>query len=229
MNRRVECAAALLCATAAPLSAQFSGRLGGQLEAWVDQVSGYNSRVVADLTGGWHAGHIRLDAYYGFRYWTTANAPTFLNAEAGRSLERVHGGTATYAVGKCRAGVWIGRRAILMLGVEEVWGQTIGYYDGFAPLLGCGIGPVTVEAHGPLIRYQPLTLPWPLYETTLRVQRGVVRVEAYGSFGGPQPVTYDLHVEVGRSLRAGVSAGQLAAPAPGERLGRVAVSVSVGP
>src|SRR5256885_929658 len=104
MNRRVECAAALLCATAAPLSAQFSGRLSGQLEAWVDQVSGYNSRVVADLTGGWHAGHIRLDAYYGFRYWTTANAPTFLNAEAGRSLERVHGGTATYAVGKCRAG-----------------------------------------------------------------------------------------------------------------------------
>jgi len=41
-------------------------------------------------------------------------------------------------------------------------------------------------------------------------------------------VTYDLHLEVGRSLRAGVSAGQLAAPAPGERLGRVAVSVSVG-
>jgi len=87
---------------------------------------------------------------------------------------------------------------------------------------------VTVEAHGPLERYQPLTLPWPLYEATVRFQRGVWRVEAYSSIGGPQPRAYDLHVEVGKTLRAGVYAGRLAAPVPGDRITRVAVAVSVG-
>src|SRR2546421_2587900 len=126
MNRRVECAAALLCATAAPLAAQVSGRVGGRLEAWVDQVSGYNSRVVADLMGGWHAGHVRLEAYYGFRYWTAANAPTFLNAEAGRSLERVHGGTATYTAGEGPRRVSVGRRANPTHCVAGGWGGAIG-------------------------------------------------------------------------------------------------------
>ena len=72
---------------------------------------------------------------------------------------------------------------------------------------------MTVEAHGPLERYQPLTLPWPLYEATVRYQKGVWRVEAYSSIGGPQPQAYDLHVEVGKTLRAGVYAGRLADPA----------------
>ena len=87
---------------------------------------------------------------------------------------------------------------------------------------------MTVEAHGPLERYQPLTLPWPLYEATVRYQKGVWRVEAYSSIGGPQAQAYDLHVEVGKTLRAGVYAGRLAAPVPRDRITRVAVAVSVG-
>lgn len=218
----------LLLVWATPLSAQLSGHVSGRLEGWVGREGGYNSRMVADLGGGWRAGRLQLDVYYGFRYWTTPHAATILNAEAGRALERVHGLIATYRVGPCRAGGWIGRRAILMLGVEEKWGETLGYYDGVAPFLGCGIGPVVFEGHGPLVRYQPLTLPWPLYEATLRVQRGLLRVEAYGSFGGPQPQAFDMHVEVGKTLRAGVYGGWLAAPVPSGSLLRVAVGVSVG-
>jgi len=212
-----------------PLSAQFAGHVSGRLEGWLGREGGYNSRAVADLVGGWHAGPMQLEAYYGFRYWTTPHAPTILNAEAGRSLERVHGLTATVRLGPCRAGGWIGRRAILTLGVEEVWGQTIGYYDGVAPLVGCSAGPVALEGHGPLIRYQQLTLPWPLYEATLRLQRGLLRVEAYSSFGGPQPQAWDVRMEVGGTLRAGLQAGRLAAPVPSGSVSRVAVVVSVGP
>src|SRR5437763_14238493 len=127
-----------------------------------------------------------------------------------------------------RSGGWIGRRAILTLGTEEVWGQTIGYYDGVAPLAGCTFGPVTVEAHGPLERYQPLTLPWPLYEATVRFQKGVWRVEAYSSIGGPQPQAYDLHGEGGKTLRAGVYPGRVAAPGPGGPSTRAAVAGSGG-
>ena len=217
----------LVCAT--PLGAQVSGRVGGRLEGWLGREGGYNSRMVADLAAGWHAGPVQVDAYYGFRYWTTPHAATILNAEAGQALERVHGLTATYQVGPCRAGGWIGRRAILTLGVTEVWGETIGYYDGVAPLVGCRVGSIVLEGHGPLIRYQPLTLPWPLYEATLRLQRGVLRVEAYSSYGGPQPHAWDMHVEVGKTLRVGGYAGRLAAPVPSGAVLRFAVGVSVGP
>jgi len=227
-SKHALCAATLALVWVSPLPAQFTGHVGGRLEGWLDQDGGYNSRVVADLVGGWRRGRVQIDAYYGFRYWTAADAATILNAEAGRSLERVHGLTATYRVAMCRIGGWIGRRAILTLGTEEVWGQTIGYYDGVAPLASCTFGPVTVEAHGPLERYQPLTLPWPLYEATVRYQKGVWRVEAYSSIGGPQAQAYDLHVEVGKTLRAGVYAGRLAAPVAGDRITRVAVAVSVG-
>src|SRR5437763_8725261 len=110
----------------------------------------------------------------------------------------------------CRIGGWIGRRAILTLGTEEVRGQTIGYYDGVAPLAGCTFGPVTVEAHGPLERYQPLTLPWPLYEATVRYQKGVWRVEAHSSIGGPPAQADVIHDQAGESVPAGVNAGPLA-------------------
>jgi hypothetical protein len=218
----------LLFMGAAPVTAQFTGRVSGRLEGWLGSQSAYNSRAVADLTGDWHLGRLRLDVFYGFRYWTTPHAATILNAEAGSSLERVHGVTATVRFGQCRVGGWIGRRAVLALGQPEVWGQTIGYYDGVAPLAQCQVGPLSVEGHGPLWRYQPLTLPWPLYEATLHLQQGLFRAEAYGSFGGPQPGAWDVRVEVGKTFRAGVYAGRLAAPDPGGIVSRVALVVSVG-
>jgi len=219
----------LVGATSSPLSAQLGGHVSGRLEGWLGREGGYNSRMLADLGGSWRAGRLQVDVYYGFRYWTSPHAATILNAEAGRALERVHGFSATYRLGPCRAGGWIGRRAILTLGEQEVWGETIGYYDGAAPLVGCGVGPVTLEAHGPLFRYQPLTLPWPLYEATVRVRQGLLRVEACGSFGGPAPAALDTHVEFGKTLRAGVYAGWLAAPVPSASVLRVALGVSVGP
>ena len=56
-----------------------------------------------------------------------------------------------------------------------------------------------------------------------------MRLEAYGSFGGPQPQSWDLRVEVGKTMRAGLYAGPLAAPVPAGGVSRVAVVVSVGP
>jgi len=222
-------AALPLCLAVAPLAAQFAGRVSGRLEGWIGPANGYNSRAVADLGGTWRYGRFEVDGFYGFRYWTSADAISPLNAEAGRSLERVQGVVATYRIGACRVGAWTGRRAILTLGVSEVWGQTIGYYDGVAPLAKCTAGPFSLEAHGPLLRYQPLTLPWPLYEMTARVEHGLLRVELYGTLGGPQPPVLDLRIEAGKTLRAGMYAGWIAAPVPGVRVSRFALALSAGP
>ncbi len=54
--------AALALAWVSPLPAQFTGHVGGRLEGWLDQDGGYNSRVVADLVGGWRRGRVQIDA-----------------------------------------------------------------------------------------------------------------------------------------------------------------------
>ena len=56
-----------------------------------------------------------------------------------------------------------------------------------------------------------------------------MRLEAYGSFGGPQPQSWDLRVDVGKTMRVGLYAGRLAAPVPAGSVSRAAIVVSVGP
>lgn len=236
------------------LTPTFSGDVHAEARAWSTDDRCYQHDMEAGasieaLWGRWFAvGHLSM------QWWGACDAKipaSFMNAESGRVIDRVHGAKAGVDLGAVRVG-----GAILRRSVHHFWrnaaatrtnqfpadndavaakercrsGGTcpgLGYYDALGPYIGVDAGPFSGEVAWLAYRWKALTLPWPSVLLEATYTMGPWEIGAEGQAGGEMEAALDasLYRRIFKRFWVGANVGRLSPPGWGKPIDRLAVGV----
>lgn len=227
------------------------------LHAWAEHDRCYQHSIEAGGRVVGRIGPAAAEAYLELKWWGACDSKiesSFLNAEAGRVIQRRHGVIlGAYPNDQLFVGVGLIRRAVhhFWRNMKEIrlagfpWSDnaevakiicesnrkcpTMGYHEGVRPVVRYDTEAVSVRVIGPHWTWKNITLPW--YRWMIGVEYHVGRWSAgvESELGGVSDDVFNwtLRRRINGSISIGAEYGTVNTPGWDKPLDRLAVSVQV--
>lgn len=241
-----------MCSKARGQSIEVSG--AGEISFWPhsDRCYQHSMEAEAEVDAQWSV--VFAEAFLRARWWGACDTKlpgSIFSAEAGRALERSHGGNVGIEVWDVQIGVTVRRDA-----VHHFWRNgnrtgrfprdnsaraaqhrcrtrgrcpSIGYHQGVRGYLGYEDNGLDIWLTTPPYQWKDLTLPWPNWMLNASFEWNVWRLRLSGQAGGLTEPTLDasLYRHVVKGIWVGAHAGRIPAPGWRKPLERVAVGLRI--
>lgn len=240
----------VMCPAVRAQSLDVSG--AGEISLWPhsDRCYQHSMGAAAEIEVEW--GYLFAEGFLRGQWWGACDTKlegSIFSAEAGRALERSHGGNAGIELWEVQAGVTVHRQA-----VHHFWRHgnrtghfpednnaraaqqrcragdlcpSIGYHQGVRGYLGYEDNGLNISVTTPPYQWKDLTLPWPDWMLDASFEWNAWRIRLAGQTGGLRESTLDMGLfrHLVQGIWVGARAGRIPAPGWREPLERVALTL----